>query len=49
MAIVEQRYPAQADIRILLDALRATDRGRKGRARENPASGPLLEGEDDSD
>ena len=49
MAIIEQRYPANADIKILLDALRATDRGRKGRAREQRREGNLLEGEEDSD
>ncbi len=48
MTIVEQRYATQPDVRILLDALRATDRGRKGRARELLRSGPLLEGEDDA-
>jgi UDP-N-acetylglucosamine acyltransferase len=48
MQIVEQRYPAHPDVRVLLEALRATDGGSKGRARD-PGRGTLLEGDEDAD
>lgn len=46
-ALVEQRYPNNPEVRILLESLRSTDRGRKGRAREVLRAGTMLDAEDD--
>jgi UDP-N-acetylglucosamine acyltransferase len=39
ITLVEQRYPKQAEVRVLLDFLHATDKGKLGRARDTGANG----------
>ncbi len=48
IAIVEQRYPGHAEVRYLLDFMRAIDKGRNGRARESLRGPGLHDPEDEA-
>ncbi len=48
IGILEQRYPGQEDVKALIEFLRATDRGKAGRAREALRGGGFPDPEEDA-